>query len=76
MTFDIWNEYFTDCIGFDLEFWNEELPQNNKKTLKFAFARLDAQAEGAYHAIKKERAFQGVIDVRYGPDSCDPSSQS
>jgi hypothetical protein len=76
MTFDIWNEYFKDCVDFDLDTWEEEMPQNNKKILKFAFARLDAQAESAYHAIKKEPAFQGVVDVKYGTDPCDPSSGS
>jgi hypothetical protein len=76
MTFDTWNKYFWKCFKFELEFWDEEKPQNKKKVLKFAFARVDGQAESAYHAIKKERAFQGVVDVRYGTDPCDPTSES
>jgi hypothetical protein len=74
MTFDIWNKYFMECFKFELEFWDEEEPQNKKKILKFAFARLDGQAESAYHAIKKEPKLQGVVDVRYGRDPCDSSS--
>jgi hypothetical protein len=73
MTFEFWDKYFKTCVAFDLESWDERSVRSNEKVLTFAFARLDGQAEAVYHAIKKEQAYQGVFDVRYGRDPCDPS---
>jgi hypothetical protein len=74
MTFENWNDYFHKCVCFELEAFRE-LPETDytKKKMEFRFARVDGQAEAIFQAITKNPRMERV-DVKYGPDPCDPAS--
>lgn len=75
MTFEFWNGYFQQCVAFQLEGFRElPSPREGIKVLEFRFSRIDGQAEAIHTAITKDSDLDAGIEIRYGPDLCDPHS--
>jgi hypothetical protein len=70
-----WLAHMDNGISIDLEECRElPDPDPSKKTLEFRLARLDGQAESVTQMILKNPNMRAIIEVKYGPDPCDPES--
>ncbi|EHL02981.1 hypothetical protein M7I_0952 [Glarea lozoyensis 74030] len=70
-----WEAYMQMGLSIDLEEFRElPDPDPSKKTFEFRLGRVDGQAEAVFQMICKNLKMRRNVEVRYGPDPCDPNS--
>ncbi|KAE9363656.1 hypothetical protein N431DRAFT_422586 [Stipitochalara longipes BDJ] len=75
MTRELWKTFFSKCIQYQLSHVVERARPNGQVEMEFGFARVDGQAHSARLAIEAQERFQGIFEVLFGADPCDPYAE-
>jgi hypothetical protein len=69
-----WQKFFTRCVEYQLS--HVRLIRSGhagKAATEFGIARMRGQADSILKAINDQEKFQGIFEVQYAPDPCDPN---